>query len=233
MVALRVYRDPAEQLAVEYDSEKEQLDAIKKWWKENGRVISVGLVVGLGSVFGWTWWQSHAIAQSEEASSTYAELVNWTSAENYGRADELAETLMRDFPNSGYAALGGLIRASSAFGQSRVDEARGYLQWVMERARRPELKRIARLRLARLALDQKDHEGALALLDQDDAGTLGATFEELRGDLQLAMNQAESAYQHYATALESERLSSTSRNRIQMKLDDLGLGSTLPVQSTE
>ncbi len=206
-----------------YESEKEQLEAIKSWWKDNGRVVVVGLVLGLGGIFGWTTWQGYAKAQAEKASITYEQLVNWASAQDYERADELAEVLMRDYPNSAYAALGSLIRANSAVAQGRLDEARGYLRWTLDNARQPALKHLATLRLARLAYDQADFEGALALLDAGGPGTLGAAFEEARGDIMAAQRRVDEAQRHYRQAMDDPRLSPTSRERLSMKLDDLGV----------
>ena len=39
-----------------YDSEQEQVEDIKKWWKENGRSVIAGLVIGLGGMVGWKSW---------------------------------------------------------------------------------------------------------------------------------------------------------------------------------
>ena len=130
-------------MADSFDSEQEQLDAVKAWWKENGRVITIGLVLGLGGVFGWSYWQSYATAKAESASLIYAEMINWASVKNYSQSNELADNLMRDYPDSGYATFGGLVRASNAFAQNHPDEARGYLQWVIENARRVELQNLA------------------------------------------------------------------------------------------
>ena len=36
-----------------YKTEEEQVEAIKKWWNENGKSIIVGIVVGITAIFGW------------------------------------------------------------------------------------------------------------------------------------------------------------------------------------
>ena len=77
-----------------YETDKEQLDALKAWWKENGRVVVAGLVVGLGGVLGWTSWQSYTERQAENASRLYEEIVNWAASGNYQQVEELSETLL-------------------------------------------------------------------------------------------------------------------------------------------
>lgn len=214
-----------------YESERDQIEALKKWWKENGRVVSLGLVIGLGSVFGWTSWKAYATAQAEKASALYQQMISRAGARDFARADELAEVLMRDFSDSGYAELTGLVRANSAFARNQLAEARGYLRWVIDTARRPELKAIARLRLARLLLDDGDAAGATALLDAAEPGTLIVAYEELRGDIAFAGSDPKAAAKRYMAALAAEDLSSAGRARIQMKLDDLGLSSAEPPDS--
>ena len=211
-------------MADTFDSEQEQLDAIKAWWKENGQVITIGLVLGLGGVFGWSTWQSYAITKAENASVLYEEMINWASARNYTRSNELADNLMRDHPDSGYAAFGGLVRASNALAENHPDEARGYLQWVIENARRVELQNLARLRVARLAADKQEYTTALEALDgATDPGHYQGAYQEARGDILLAQDDIEAAARHYTNALEAERISESGRRRIQMKLDDLGI----------
>ena len=211
-------------MADTFDSEQEQIDAIKTWWKENGKVITIGLVLGLGGVFGWSSWQSYATAKAEQASVIYEEMINWASVRNYSRSNELADTLMRDFPDSGYAAFGGLVRASNAFAENHPDEASGYLQWVIDNARRVELQNLARLRVARLAADKEDFSTALGVLDAaTDPGHYRGAYEEVRGDVMIARDDFKAAATHYTNALAVERLSDYGRRRLRMKLNDLGI----------
>ncbi|PAR85254.1 YfgM family protein, partial [Vibrio cholerae] len=40
-----------------YDTEEQQVEAIKDWWKENGKAVIFGAVIGLGGLFGWRYYQ--------------------------------------------------------------------------------------------------------------------------------------------------------------------------------
>ena len=206
-----------------YDADKEQIDALKAWWKENGRVAIAGVVMGLGCVFGWNAWQSHTVKQAESASQIYEQIIDWAAQRHYQRVDELAESLLTEHPASGYAPMSALIRAHSAVAQGRPQEAEGFLQWVVDNADQTYLTVIARLRLARLAADRQDYSAATGHLDAADPGELQTSFEELRGDILVAQNQPEEAFDHYQNVLDSQTLSASARQRVQMKADDLGM----------
>ena len=45
-------------MSEEYQTEEEQIEALKRWWKENGKSIIAGLVLGIGSIGGYRYWQA-------------------------------------------------------------------------------------------------------------------------------------------------------------------------------
>ena len=49
-------------------TEKEQLDAFRAWWAENGSYVIGGVVVGMLIIFGWNRWQT-SIENREVAAS--------------------------------------------------------------------------------------------------------------------------------------------------------------------
>ena len=59
-----------------YDTEEQQVEAIKDWWKENGKAVIIGAVVGLGGLFGWRYYQDSVIQASEAASQSYTTVMN-------------------------------------------------------------------------------------------------------------------------------------------------------------
>ncbi len=48
-----------------YDSEEQQVEAIKDWWKENGKAVIFGAVIGLGGLFGWRYYQDSVVEARE------------------------------------------------------------------------------------------------------------------------------------------------------------------------
>ena len=41
-----------------YDGDEEQqVEAIKDWWQANGKAVIIGVVVGIGGIVGWRYYQ--------------------------------------------------------------------------------------------------------------------------------------------------------------------------------
>lgn len=204
------------------DTEQEELEALQKWWKENGRAVVVGLVLGLGGVFGWTTWQSRVEATAEGVSVVYQSMVDMAAADDHLEALLRAEQIVQDHPDSEYAALSGLLGAKSALAAGRADDAYRLLGWVIENAARLEIRDLARIRSARLLFDEENRDQGLEMLAQVKTPAFMATVEELRGDILVDDGQGEAAVKAYESALASASITSGMRARVKMKLDDLG-----------
>ena len=48
-------------------TEEEQVEALKKWWDDNGTQLLVGIVVVLAGVFGYRTWESNTQLAAEAA----------------------------------------------------------------------------------------------------------------------------------------------------------------------
>jgi len=60
----------------EYDmTDREQIDMLKKWWKDYGQSIAIAIMVGLVLSFGWRYWRAHQQQQVEQASSLYQTMM--------------------------------------------------------------------------------------------------------------------------------------------------------------
>ena len=56
---------------MEQYTDDERVEDLKKWWKENGASIIVGIALGVMAIFGWRYWNSYRDAQAETASRAY------------------------------------------------------------------------------------------------------------------------------------------------------------------
>jgi len=172
-----------------YVSDQEQVEALKRWWKANGKSVVLGVVVGLAIVVGGKWWLSQQQSQAEFASEQYEQLLQEVDKGDKDSAVQRGGVLMEKYANSNYAALSALVLAKLKVDQSDLDGARFYFQWVVDHAAVASLKDVARLRLARVLLAKGDNAGALQAVGAVDMKNFAAPAQELKGDILLAMGK--------------------------------------------
>ncbi len=217
-----------------YRSEEEQVEALKRWWQENGKSIVIGIVLAAAAIFGWRAWQDHTRNIGEAASNIYFDLLDAValSAEsptesNKATAAHLIQKLKDEYQKTTYAQYAGLLAAKQAVLEGDLELAEKELEWVLARGDKNSVVNVlARLRLARVILarpGEADAERALALIENFDAGGHTASYEEVKGDIYLRLNRQDEARKAYANALsEIERLG-LQNPVLSMKIDDLAV----------
>ena len=55
-------------------AEEESIEALKKWWQENGKGLIYTAVAVLAGVTGWLVWDNSTAKQAEAASDLYEEI---------------------------------------------------------------------------------------------------------------------------------------------------------------
>ncbi len=201
-----------------YDSEEEQVEALKKWWNENGRSIFGGIVLGLGAVFGWQAWTQHQDEIAAQASLRYEKMAQSIQAGNIESALKQGEMIVSDWPDSSYASFAALDMARAQLEQGNVDAAKVQYEWVSANTKDTSLKQLARLRMARILLDQNNIDGAESIVAQADKDNFVGEFAALRGDIARMNKDYAAARTAYQDALDNEV---ANPRLIQMKLDDL------------
>lgn len=202
-----------------YDTEEEQVEALKRWWKENGTSTIAGLVVGIALILGWNYWQSHKKEQAAQASALYDQLLTATDAGNKESAEKLAERTKEQFGTTKYALYSGLVQAKLKVQQGDLATAKQILEELAAKSD-DELSHIARIRLVRLMLATGEHEQGLEVINKvDPASSSGfsVTYDELLGDLYVALDRRAEARTAYQNALRNGSQSPL----LQLKIDDL------------
>jgi predicted negative regulator of RcsB-dependent stress response len=205
----------------DWQNEDEQAEAIKRWWRENGRAVITGLVVGLALVLGWKSWVDYQERQLEQASHDYEQIQVSLSQKQWDSVQKQTELLTQNHADTPYASLALLGLAKAHVEQQQWDKAATNLRAVMNNeAALLELRQIARLRLARLSIHAKQYDTALALLSpEQEAKGFAALYAELKGDIHRAKGERDLARSAYQKAL---LLEGGERAVVQLKLDDLG-----------
>ena len=65
-----------------YTAEAQQIEEIKKWWRENGLSVVLGLTLGVSGIFGWRYWQDVNVESAEAASALYSDMIVSLQNEN-------------------------------------------------------------------------------------------------------------------------------------------------------
>lgn len=203
--------------------EDDELEKVKAWWKENGKSIIYGVGLGLAIIIGTNAWKTWKIQQAEQGSSLYEQVLveQGKSKEVFTQA---GENLVNQYDSTGYAGLAGLMLARQAYEDGDVATAQEKLEWVMNKAKMPSQKNIARVRLATIYMDSGDNDNAAALLAITDEEKVGfeSYYSELEGDLKLAAGDTAGARKDYNAAMKGLAPGSAYEDALKMKLDSVG-----------
>lgn len=213
----------------EIRTEEEQLQAIRQWWKENGKSLMLGIGGALAITLGWQAWQNNQAATAEAASISYANYVDAASKfiddgepELLSTANHLASELKENFDSSVYAQYTALIQAKLFTESGEFDAAEAELEWVLEQEPTDRVATVTKLRLAKVKIAKGQADAALTGL----SGLLSQGFDalvyEMQGDAFLQLGKKVEAAEAYANALEQAPISA-GQSLLTLKLDDLAV----------
>lgn len=184
----------------EYLTDEEVTERLKRWWSENGTGLTVGIVLAIGGVVGWRWFDGWRLERAEAASDTYAE---YTDARAAGEdATVLAARIAEEFPDSAYRVFTLLHQAKDAVEGEEWERAAELLRASVDIASESVLQDVTRVRLARVLHQLERPDDALAVLREVDGQGFAATVAELTGDIELGRGSLDAAREAYQAALE-------------------------------
>ncbi len=202
--------------------EQEQLAAMKSWWSQYGRLVVVtvvGSLLAVGGIRGWHYYQG---SQAAAAVTLFAQQQEAERASDHKKVRDIGAEIINRYGSTAYATLAALSAAKSDFDTGDLDSAKTRLQWVVDKGREEEARDVARLRLARILLDEKKADEALKLLESKHADSFAGLYADLKGDLLFTQGKREEARAAYQLALDRSDAGSPMRQIIQLKLDAVG-----------
>lgn len=184
----------------EYLTDEEITERLKRWWSENGTGLLVGIVLAVGGVVGWRWFDGWRLERAEAASDAYAQ---YTDARAAGEdATTLAARIAEEFPDSAYRVFTLLHQAKDAVEGEEWESAADLLRQSVDIASESVLQDVARVRLARVLHQLERPDEALAVLGEVDGQGFAATVAELTGDIELRRGAFPAARAAYQAALD-------------------------------
>lgn len=206
----------------DYLTETDQWEALKRWLRENGAWMVAGVLIGVGALLGYRWWEERQTTRAHTAQARYADVLTALGRADKARAVELADQLRNELSETPYADQADLVLARAHVDLGELEEAARRLRVVMEKSDDPELRLIARERLARVQLAQNRPDDALATLAGAEPGAFAARFDEIRGDALLKKGDTTGALAAYRAALAAAEPGVVDAGLLQLKINDLG-----------
>ena len=204
-----------------YASDDEKGEEIKQWWRDNGRSVIVGCVLGIVVIFSGRYWLNYQQNQAESASFGYQNVVVQLAEDNVEQASMTTQALFDNYASTPYAVFAALEMATQSVEDGDAQTAESYLRWVISNAELSAHQEIARLRLGQLLLSANQYEQALTMVNESTSTAFSSLFAELRGDVLMAQGNKLDAKMAYQTAIVGLAQGSARQILLQVKLNDL------------
>ncbi len=205
-----------------YDlEEQEQIDSIKHFWSDYGRLIVTGVVafvLGVGGIQGWKYYKR---SQAQQASVEFGKLDEAVAKGDIVEIRNVGGEIVDRFPGTAYAPMAALVVAKVERDDGDLDAAARQLEWAAQNAAGEEARMLAQLRLAGILLDQEKYDEALKALDADVTQAFVASYSDLRADVLVEQGKTAEARAAYQQALDESDETSGWRNVVQIKIDAL------------
>lgn len=219
-----------------YRTEDEQVEAIRRWWDENGKSTIVAIVVALSAGFGWQAWKGHDAEQTEVASGIYQTMMQNLESEDRStkqlkEAADLASRLKVEFPSSSYAQFAALHLAGLAVSQDQLTQAEAHLRWVLSKASKGgDVAQITELRLARVLAASGKSDQAQEILQRAGTISYSASYAVARGDVLLQLGRKDEARDAYRDA---QALMGAEANQLNLATLNQKLQSLSPIPARQ
>ena len=200
-------------------SPEEQIDLLSVWWDKYKYIL--GMLLAASVIF--IVYRDYSISSSNvnefESARLYDDFLSSTLTDKKTKAKEIIDL----YSDTLYADFAALHLAKIGVEESNIEQAEQHLNWVIARSSSWDSKfnpvrSIAKLRLAKIFLEQDSPQAALDLLKEEK--TLTASLFEVRGDAERSLNQINKAKLSYLQALELSN-SQPIKSLISMKISDL------------
>ncbi|MCC5517939.1 YfgM family protein [Vibrio splendidus] len=199
-----------------YDSEEQQVEAIKDWWKENGKAVIFGAVIGLGGLFGWRYYQDSVVEAREVASEGYTSVISALDAKGVDAQSDI-QAFIDANKDAEYSVLASMQLAKAQVQAGDLAAALEQLEWAKSATKDAALTPLLTYRAARIKAEQGEFDAALTDLEAMTDESWTGRVAELRGDISLRKGDTDAAYSAYSEAQQAADASQT----LQIKLDDL------------
>ncbi|MDX1795097.1 MAG: tetratricopeptide repeat protein [Hydrogenovibrio sp.] len=208
-----------------FETDDEQVAALKNWWDKNGTQLLTGVLIVVLAWSGWTYYQKNQIAKASHASTTFEVLQSKMQQGAFGDVAREGLKLMEEQPDSPYSTATALMLAKYELNKGEVDEALKHLNWVVKQHLDDAMVLIAQLRIANIYIDQKQYEQAKTLLASIQADKLvdaeKANYDYVSAQLALKQSRFDDARKALQNVVDNAKAPTNLQNIARLQLDDL------------
>ncbi len=204
----------------DYLDEKEQIEEIKSWLKENWLALVAGVIVGFGGLFSWNWYQDSVYESNTQALAIFDQAQQELTLGNFDSALALLQNLRSDYNSSPYTDFLGLLYSTYLLSNGNTADAAVEIEYVLNNTTDEYLRLIATWRLARVNVEMTNYDRALELV-QNKNHMLSANFTELEGDVYFFRGEFDLASNTYMSILSDPNINSIDLNTLMLKINNL------------
>lgn len=202
-----------------YETEEQQVDAIKNWWKQNGNSLIIGAVVGLAGLWGWRFYNDSIVTNQEQQSQAYSEMLLQFEAQGADKSFTAISTFVEQNIDNNYGVLAAMLLAKEAVVEKDYALAKTQLLLLQKENKYAPLNPVINLRLARVQVELGEFDQALATLALISEKSFQAKAWQVKGALFLKQNDLANARNAFQEAINA------SAGRVdpilQLQFDDL------------
>ncbi len=206
--------------------DQEQLERLKAFWIDYGRIILwVALVVCVGA-FSWVFYSNHRENKVMDSSSVYVSLQQSVVKNDTSAVSTDLNKMKNDYASTEFAVIAHLDAAKFYFDRKEYDAAAEALLWAKDHTKDKAEKAMTLLRLSTVYLQAGKLDEALSVLNvKDFPDAFLAAFYEQKGDVYFAKAMKDDASQAYSDAMDAlganSGNNSTPSPLLQLKLDSV------------
>jgi predicted negative regulator of RcsB-dependent stress response len=206
----------------EYLTDDEQLEAVKRAATEYAPWLIGGVVAGAIAFFGIRYYQTYSNDRALQAAAQFSAMALAMQANDESKSRQIAAGLIKNYASSPYADQAQLALARIDIEDGHLEQAVAPLTQVMNNSKDSELRQVARLRLARVLIDQGRPDDALKTLPDPIAASFAAAAHAVRGDAYLAKKDNAHALSEYQAAIGTADSAGINAALLELKIQDLG-----------
>lgn len=181
------------------NTEEQQFNEVKNWFKQNGTPILVAIIVVAGCVFGWQYWKNYQVQSAQQTSAAYQQVME-TYQQDPAKNAPLVEKFISENKGSNYAILAQLEEAKQLAAKGDFAAVKSVLEQALAATQDATLQNIIRLRLAAVELQLQQFDAALAVLAQIQDSAWELSKQTLSGDILAAKGDKAAAKTAYEQA---------------------------------